>query len=106
MDVELELLVAAADLRDHIVCLHVDVDLVDADEVKGALDPDNGQFDTHLVDHPFDFIIGLDTFAWHKLHRRLLEESLTLLLDFSFGHAREIDITDNIVLMVGVLLDV
>ena len=66
LDVELELLVASADLRNDIVTLHLHVDLVDTHEVQSALDPDDWDRDSHLVDHALQFKVNLYTFSWNK----------------------------------------
>ena len=104
LDVEFEFLVAAADLRDDVVRLHFHVNLVDADQVQRALDPNNWYRDDHLVDHALELEIDLGAFPRDELHRRLHEKSLDDLLNLALRHAAEVHFADHVVLVIGVFL--
>lgn len=103
-DVKFEFLIAAADLRNDIVRLHFHVNLVDADQIQRALDPNDWDRDTHLVDHTLELEIDLGAFPWDELHRCLHEKSLTLLLNLTLRHAAKVHFSDHVVLIISVFL--
>ena len=104
LDVELEFLVASANVCDDIVCLHFHVDFVDAHEIERSLDPNDWYGDAHLIDHPFELKVDIHASSWHEAHRSFLEKCLALLLNLTLGHTSKVDFADNIVLVTGVLL--
>lgn len=79
------------------------MNLIDANEVEGALDPNDRNGDAHLVNHSLDLEVNFDAFSWDESHWSLQEQMLALLLDLALGDAAKVDLTDDEVLVVSVV---
>ena len=104
-NVRLKLLVAAANLRNHIVSFLFEMDLVESNQVEGALDVHYWNCDVVLLDQPLEVLLKFDISSRNKLHGRLDEEGPALVINFSVGNAGILGMTLDVMLVLSVLID-
>lgn len=104
-DVRLKLLVATSNLSNDIVGFLLEMDLVDANQVKAALDVDNRNCDVQFLDQLFDLDIDFVVLSVVESDWRLVKQHMALFFDLIIRYTGVFCLRDDKMLIVCVLID-